>query len=144
MDVTQRNATSNQSTADYVQKKIFLFDNRYVPGVYKNTTGASLTLVSGMLAVRSVTVADGFESSEIDNLADTIGIVKVDGEVVLAANATTPCNICTKGTVDGDQLTLPATITLNTVEGTKRLKDILETLGLHIDTGATEHQTADN
>lgn len=143
--VTQRNATRNQSTADIRStKKVFLFDNRFVPGIYKNTTGGALTIESGYLAVRSTTVVDGFESATVDNLADVIGVLMVDETVTLANNGTTPLNIGTKGNIDGGLLVLPATVTLNTVVGNKRLKDILETLGLHIDTGATEHTQTDN
>lgn len=52
MDVTQRNVNRNQSTADYEQKKIFLFDNRYEEVVFKNNTGAPLDIVAGMPVVR--------------------------------------------------------------------------------------------
>jgi len=53
VDVTQRNANRKQSIADYEQKKIFLFDNRYEVGDYKNTSVAEITLKTGMLAARS-------------------------------------------------------------------------------------------
>lgn len=146
MDVTQRNATRNQSTADYQSKKIFIFDNRYIEGVFKNNSGGSFTLLPGMLAVRDIAVADGFLPATADNIADVIGVVAVDGSVVLANAATANINICTKGTIDGNLLILPATVTLNTVptDASKTVRDILEGIGLHIDTSSVEMTKLDN
>lgn len=146
MDVTQRNATRNQSTADYESKKIFIFDNRYVEGVYKNNSGSSLTLVAGMLAVRDTAIAGGFLPATAANLESVIGVVAIDGSVTLANTATANVNICTKGTIDGNKLVLPATVTLNTVptDGTKTLRDILEGIGLHVDTSSVEMTKFDN
>jgi hypothetical protein len=146
MDITQRNTTRNQSTADYEVKKIFIFDNRFTEGVYKNNSGSSLTLKPGMLAVRDTAVAGGLLPATADNLEAVIGVVSVDGDLVLANNATANINICTKGTVDGNRLVLPASVTLNTVptDAAKTLRDILEGIGLHIDTSAVEMTKFDN
>lgn len=146
MDVTQRNATRNQSTADYESKKIFIFDNRYTEGVFKNNSGSSLTLLTGMLAVRDTAIAGGFLPATVANIESVIGVVAVDGSVVLANAATTNINICTKGTIDGNKLILPATVTLDTVptDATKTVRDILEGIGLHIDTSSVEMTKFDN
>ncbi|MFN0254500.1 hypothetical protein [Pedobacter ureilyticus] len=146
MDVTQRNATRNQSTADYQSKKIFIFDNRYIEGVFKNNSGGSFTLSPGMLAVRDIAVAGGFLPATADNIADVIGVVAVDGSVVLANAATANVNVCTKGGIDGNMLILPATVTLNTVptDAAKTVRDILEGIGLHIDTSSVEMTKFDN
>jgi hypothetical protein len=147
MDVTQRNATRNQSTADYESKRIFIFDNRFVEGVFKNTTVGSYSLKHGELVARSLTDANGFIPVTADNIADVIGIAKIDGgPVVLAASATANINIGTKGTIDGNLLVLPAGITLNSVpvDGTKTLRDILEGIGFHVDTSTVDNTKFDN
>jgi len=254
IDVTQKNVTRNQSTADFEVKKIFLFDNRYVEGVYKNTTAGEQTLKSGMLTARasgtyeiatvvfsatsltagqtvilggltytstavttqsqlasafanldagatsgsgtatgtysgaltgfttgsalsgttvvftavatgnstnlaqtgtgpasvitiepgSSAIANGLIPVTSANLANTVGITAIDGSVVLGVNDSANINYCSKGEIDGNKLTLPAGVTLDTVVGSKTLRDILEDLGLHIDTSSVEHTKFDN
>ena len=146
MDVTQRNATRNQSTADYESKKIFIFDNRFIEGVYKNNSGAELTLRSGMLVVRDTSVVNGFLPATLANVANVLGVVSVDGSVVLANASTTNINICTKGTVDGNLLIMPSGVTLNTVptDATKTVRDFLEAIDLHVDTSSVEMTKFDN
>lgn len=141
---TQRNATRNQSTVDYDRKQICIWDNRFVEGIFKNTTAGSITLVPGNLVARSITVVNGFIPVTIDNLADVIGIAVQEGDVVLAASATSNINIVVSGGIDGGTLSLPAGVTLNTVVGGKVLKDVLNSLGLHIGEGATDHTKLDN
>lgn len=51
--VNQRNVTRNQSTADYTQKRVFLFGNSFDGGLLKNTNAADLTLESGVLLARA-------------------------------------------------------------------------------------------
>ncbi|HMI01624.1 MAG TPA: hypothetical protein VK541_04035 [Pedobacter sp.] len=254
VDVTQRNATRNQSTADYELKKIFIFDNRFVEGVYKNTTGSQLTLVSGMLVARAAgtyeeasvvfsatplaagetvilggltytstgatTTAQlaaafanldagattgggtatgtysgaltGFSSGPVTNgntvvftatatgnttnlaqtgtgaastititpggtavasgvipvtsgnLANVIGVAAIDGSVVLENSESANMNYGTKGTIDGNSLVLPAGVTLDTIVGAKTLRDVIESLGLHVDTSTVDHTKFDN
>lgn len=145
MEVTQRNATRNQSTADYVAKQIFIFDNRFVEGVFKNTTAGAYSLKHGELVARSTADANGFIPVTVDNLADMIGVAKIEaGPIVLTAGSTANINIGTKGTIDGNLLSLPATVTLNTVVGNKTVRDILESIGFHVDTSSIENTKADN
>lgn len=146
MEITQRNATRNQSTADFEHKKIFLFDNRFVEGVFKNTSGAILTLQAGMLVNRSATVANGLIPTTVDNVVDNLGICAIETPMVLQINQEININYCSKGTIDGTKLSLPATVTLNTVpaDSNKTVRDILEDLGLHVDISATEHTKFDN
>jgi hypothetical protein len=144
VNITQRNATRNQSTADFSVKRIAIFDNRFLPGVFKNNSGASFTLQAGMLVVRDVAVANGFLPATSANLADVLGVAVQEGDVVLADAGTTAINIVVSGTIDGTQLILPATITLNTTVGNKALKDVLDSLGLHIDESTVENTKFDN
>lgn len=254
MQVTQRNVNRNQSTADYEQKKIFLFDNRYEEVVFVNKTGAELDIVAGIPVVRdsgtyekatvlfpaaglaaaetfilagltftstgvttqaqlaaafanllvgattgagtgqgtysgalanfttgpvvtndtvvftniavgdttnlvktgtgpaptitivagSTAVANGVVIAALGTAADVIGITAHEGEITLPINGFTDINIGVKGTIDGQKLTLPAGLALNTLVGNKNFRDILETVGFHVDTDSTEHTNFDN
>lgn len=255
MEVTQRNVNRNQSTADYEQKKIFLFDNRYEEVVFSNKTGAELKIVAGMPVVRdsgtyekatvvfpsagltasqtyilagltftstgvttqaqlaaafanllvgattgagtgqgtysgtlanfttgpvitnntvvftnvavgdttnlaktgtgpapdsltivagSTAVANGVLIGTSANAADVIGITAHEGEITLPINGFANINIGVKGTIDGQKLTLPSGLLLNTIVGNKNFRDILETVGFHVDTDSTEHTNFDN
>jgi hypothetical protein len=254
MSIDQRISNRNQSIADYEQKKIFIFDNRYEEVVFTNKTGAELTIVAGMAVVRdsgtyekatvvfpvagltaaqtfilagltftstgvttqaelaaafanllvgattgagtgkgtysgtlanfttgpvvsnstvvftniavgnttnlaktgtgpdpaitvvagSTAVANGVVIATSSNLADVIGITAHEGEIVLPINGFANINIGVKGTVDGQKLTLPDTVLLTTLVGSKNFRDILETVGFHVDTDSTEHTNFDN
>lgn len=50
--VNQRDVTRNQSAADFSFKRIFIFDNRFSSGLFRNNSGGDLTIESGMLLVR--------------------------------------------------------------------------------------------
>lgn len=145
--VNQRNVTRNQSTADYSVKKIFVFDNRFVPSIVVNPDGEdveAVTVTSGMLVTRVTGQVDQVQVATAANLANVIGVTKLEGSVDVEPDAQLNIDVCTKGTIDGNQLTLPSGVTLNTTVGTKVLKDVLESLGLHIDTSSVEHTAFDN
>lgn len=55
--ISQRNATRNQSTADFQLKKIFIWDNKFQNGPFRNNSGGALTLLSGMFVSRDVATA---------------------------------------------------------------------------------------
>lgn len=88
--------------------------------------------------------ATGVLLAEDDNLADVIGVVASFGEVVLGADEVAPINYGTKGTIDGNLLVLPDGVTLSTIVGTKTLRDVLESLGLHVDTSTVDNTLFDN
>lgn len=132
IESTQRNATRNQSTVDYTRKNIFLYGDRYQTAVFNNNTGGDLDLESGYLVVRNTAVAGQVLPATAANLADVIGIAKVDGVVTLADVATLPISYCVEGDIDSGLLTLPATVTLDTVVGNKVLRDILTDLGFKL------------
>ena len=143
-DVTQRNATRNQSTADFQLKRVFIFDNRFKEGAFKNTTAAAITLLPASLVARDTAIVDGFKPVTAANLADVIGISANEQSIDLVVNGTTNINICTKGTIEAIHLALPATVTLNTAIGNKTLKDVLEGLGFHIKENTLEMTKFDN
>lgn len=129
VETTQRNATRNQSTADFQRKNLFLFGNRYAESIFNNNTAAEITATSGLLVVRDVANPTKLIPATAANLANVVGILNVEGEVPLAVSADLNCNLCLSGDIDASLLTLPATVTLNTVVGTRLLRDILTGLG---------------
>ena len=143
-EVAQRNATRNQSTADFQIKRAFIFDNHFKGGVFKNTIAAAITLLPVSLVARDTAIVDGFKPVTAANLADVIGISANEQSIDLAVNGTANINICTKGTIEGIHLALPATVTLNTVVGNKTLKDVLEGIGFHIEENTLEMTKFDN
>jgi len=145
MSVTgnQRNATRNQSTVDFERKNIFLFGNRYQGGIFKNDSGANLLAEDGILVVRDKTTPGQILPATDANLADVIGILKMNGTVDLIDAATTTANYCIQGDIDGGLLLLPATVTLDTVVGEKFLRDILTDLGFVL-FNVTENSKFDN
>lgn len=144
MNVNQRNQTRNQSTADYQSGRIFIFDNRYQEGVFKNNTAGTIELSAGQLIVRDTEVEDRFLPATSSNLADVIGISAYEGSTDLEPNESKNMNICTKGSIEPTMLVLPDGVTLSTTVGNKSLKDVLESLGFHIGEGAVEMTEFDN
>lgn len=59
---TQRGATNNQSTVDYLSQNIFTFGNRYNKGVFINNLGETLDAQDGILVVRN---SGSFETATI-------------------------------------------------------------------------------
>ena len=62
-------------------------------------------------------------------LANVIGILKLEGVNTLADGATISANICIDGDIDATNLVLPIGVTLDTIVGSKALRDILTTQG---------------
>ena len=152
VETTQRDATRNQSTADFERKNIFTFGNRYSEAIFKNNTGAELIAVAGILVVRDTSAPTKVipaaydllaEPTPINTLGDVIGILNVEGEITLANNGEINCNVCISGDVDASLLVLPAGVTLNTVVGNKILKDVLTDLGFVLH-NVTENSNFDN
>lgn len=59
---TQRSATNNQSTVDYLVQNIFTYGNRYGKGIFINNLGESLDAKDGILVVRN---SGSFETATI-------------------------------------------------------------------------------
>lgn len=244
---TQRNATRNQSTVDYLKQNIFTYGNRYGAGTFVNNIGESLDAQDGILVVRNagsyetatvefaalanaetvilagltytasgaktaaevaaafadktvgyvgsgafsgtltgystgsvvevdkvvftastvgpktdiantgtgtVTgvvvvngttgVDEGFSPATSANLANVIGILKIEGIVTLADAASVSANYAISGDIDAGMLILPVGVTLDTIVGaSKSLKDILTALGFVLN-NVTEGTKYDN
>ena len=105
-------------------------------------TGAAptFTIVNGTAGV-----VGGFSPATSANLANVIGILKTtdDSVTTMADAATTAANYCVSGDIDASMLYLPIGVTLDTVVGSKSLKDILTSLGFHLN-NVTEMTKFDN
>lgn len=81
VQITQVDATRNQSTALFSIKRIFIFDNRFSGGAYKNTTAGVQTLQSGMFVARA---AGTYELASIAFSATPLAA----GETIIIAGLT--------------------------------------------------------
>lgn len=130
---TQRDATNNQSTVDFVRENLFIFGNRYQDGIFVNNTGAEATFKAGSLVLRDTTTANQIKPAVAGaTLTDVIGILAIDGTTVLADAATIEnASYCVKGDIDASLLEFPDGVTLDTVPtgSAKNLRDILTDLG---------------
>jgi len=139
VDLNQRNATRNQSTADFERKNIFTFGNRYSEGVFYNRN-ESQEFEAGTLLVRN----SGNELNPEDLVPATGDtLADIDGKIAGDVDTKTNCNFCISGDIDAGLLVLPGLITLNTVVGNKLLKDILTDLGFVLN-NVTENSNFDN
>ena len=130
---TQRNATNNQSTVDFVRKNLFLYGARFAKGVLANNLdpAASQNATIGQLVVRDTGTAGQVELATASNLADVIGITFMNDKT-LASGATAAIDYAISGDIDGTLLLLPDSVTLDTVVGNKALRDVLTDLGFVI------------
>ena len=138
MSITQRNATRNQSTADYKNKCIFLFDNRFREEnlvLSEPEEGeADNEAVEGKLVVRNGADVSLATSDDLENI---IGILKSEEPFEVTEDGI-GVNICTKGTIDETGLVLPEGVTLSTNVDGRSLRDYLEQLGFHLE-NVVEH-----
>ena len=122
MSVEIIKANNSYSEAQYSDKKVFVFDNRY-----QNRETTDTAVVYGGLVCRKS--AGVVEAATADNLEKVIGIsasnVETSGALAYA----------TKGTVIENELTFPDTVTLDTMVGETglTLRDKLEALGFHLE-----------
>lgn len=250
---TQRNATVNQSTVDYLKQNIFTYGNRYASGIFINNIGETLEAQDGILVVRNsgtfetatvkfnaagltagetqilagltftstgvttqaelaaafanlavgattgagtalgtysgtltgwstgavffddtvvftastvgnktdiadtgtganptVTtvngtsgVDEGFSPATSATLANVIGILKIEGTVTLLDTESVNANYALSGDIDASMLILPLGVTLDSIVGSKALKDILTALGFVLN-NVTEGTKFDN
>jgi hypothetical protein len=87
-------------------------------------TAPTITIVNGTAGVD-----EGFSPATSATLANVIGILKIDGLVPLADAASVNANYALSGDIDAGLLYLPLGVTLDSMAGSKALKDILTALG---------------
>lgn len=150
VESTQRDATNNQSTVDFVRKQIFLYGNEFQDAILANTTTSAQVVKTGQLVVRDKDTAGQVNLATSANLADVIGISFLDEATLSAASTaggadggTTDVDYAVKGEIDEGLLDLPGATTLDTVVGNKALRDVLTDLGFVL-RKVTENSKADN
>lgn len=103
-------------------------------------TGAdpTITVVNGTAGVD-----EGFSPATSATLANVIGILKIEGENTMANAASLKANYCVSGDIDATMLILPLGVTLDSIVGSKALKDVLTALGFVLN-NVTECSKFDN
>ena len=130
ISATQRNETRNQSTVDFQRKNIFLYGNRHATVVFNNNTGGDLDVEAGILLIRNpANAAEVIPAIAGATLVNVIGFLNIEGIVTLADAETINANLCISGDIDSGLITLPDTVTLNTITDGKTLNDTLTALG---------------
>jgi hypothetical protein len=87
-------------------------------------TAPTFTIVNG-----SDGVDEGFSPATSATLANVIGILKIEGENEMANGASMNANYAISGDIDASLLILPNGVTLDSIVGSKALKDVLTALG---------------
>lgn len=87
-------------------------------------TSPTFTIVGGTAGVD-----EGFSPATSATLANVIGILKIDGINTMANAASLSANYALSGDIDTSLLILPNGVTLDSMVGSKALKDILTALG---------------
>jgi len=90
-------------------------------------TGAAVTSITVVNGTSGVD--EGFSPATSATLANVIGILKIEGINTMADAASLPANYCVSGDIDASMLILPVGVTLDSISGSKALKDILTALG---------------
>lgn len=127
---TYSGALTGYATGPVVSDDVVIFTASTVgpkTDLVQTGTGAavtSITVVNGTAGVD-----EGFSPATSANLANVIGILKIDGLVPLADAATINAYYALSGDIDAGLLVLPIGVTLDTVVSGKALKDILTALG---------------
>lgn len=150
IETTQRDATNNQSTVDFVREQIFLYGNEFQDAILANKTTSEQVVKTGQLVVRDTDTAGQVNLATDSNLADVIGVSFLNESTLEAASTsggtdggTTNVDYAVKGEIDEGLLNLPGSATLDTVVGNKALRDILTDLGFVL-RNVTENSKADN
>lgn len=101
-------------------------------------TTPTFTIVGGTSGVD-----EGFSPATSATLANVIGVLKIEGQNTMADAASLPANYCLSGDIDASMLILPDGVTLDSIVGSKALKDILTALGFVLN-NVTECTKYDN
>lgn len=101
-------------------------------------TAPTFTIVGGTSGVD-----EGFSPATSATLANVIGILKIEGENTMANAASLSANYCLSGDIDASLLILPLGVTLDSIVGSKALKDVLTALGFVLN-NVTELSKFDN
>lgn len=101
-------------------------------------TAPTFTIVGGTSGTD-----EGFSPATSTTLANVIGILKLEGQNTMANGASLSANYCISGDLDASLLILPDGVTLDSMVGSKALKDVLTALGFVLN-NVTELSKFDN
>ena len=101
-------------------------------------TAPTFTIVGGTSGVD-----EGFSPATSATLANVIGILKIEGINEMADAASLKANYCISGDIDASMLILPEGVTLDSMVGSKALKDVLTAQGFVLN-NVTECSNFDN
>lgn len=114
-------STSNLDTVVFTASTVGNKTNLAATGT---GTSPTFTIVGGTSGVD-----EGFSPATSANLADVIGILKIEGINTMVNAASLKANYCISGDIDAGMLILPLGVTLDSMVGNKALKDILTAQG---------------
>lgn len=101
-------------------------------------TNPTITIVNGTSGTD-----EGFSPATSATLANVIGILKIEGQNKMADGASLKANYCISGDIDASMLILPLGVTLDSIVGSKALKDVLTAQGFVLN-NVTECSNFDN
>jgi hypothetical protein len=132
---TGATTTSNLDTVVFTASTVGNKTNLSATG-----TGASptFTIVGGTDGVD-----EGFSPATSATLANVIGILKIEGINEMVNAASLKANYCLSGDIDASMLILPNGVTLDSMVGSKALKDVLTAQGFVLN-NVTECSKFDN
>lgn len=146
MSVVESFSNKNQATFNTDTSKIFLFGCKYQSILFKNTTGADLTLVGGEVIGRDSTTLKGaiLASAATDGSQFPLGINSTKSGV-LADDDEIMIDICVYGEVAEDKIILDGSDTLNTLVSLRPIRDriLSDTMGVKL-ISSTELTAFDN
>lgn len=122
-EITTTLDTANQLNINRDDSIIFLWDNRFQPEVYTNTSGGDLTLPGGtvMGRIAATGLLLPLKSAAIDGSQYPVGILSETVTVIDTESANV--SICTGGDVAEGKLVFDGGDTLATIVDGKQLKD---------------------
>jgi len=143
-EVTQVNATENQSQFNYDNSKIFIFGNRYEKVVFTNLTGGTLSYAAGTVLGRISATGKVTEmkSAATDGSELPIGVLAT-AITDLATVSDIDVNMCIKGDIAEDKVVFNGSDVVTTAEQGRIYRDWLTLVGIILKSG-TELTNFDN
>jgi len=143
-EVTQVNATENQSQFNYDNSKIFIFGNRYEKVVFINLTGGTLSYAAGTVLGRISATGKVTEmkSAATDGSELPIGVLAT-AITDLATVSDIDVNMCIKGDIAEDKVVFNGSDVVTTAEQGRIYRDWLTLVGIILKSG-TELTNFDN
>lgn len=127
MSLTSRDLTRNQGTYDTDRKKLLVFGNSFVSGIYENVSGAAESVALGQI-MGKISASGNWtvcKSGATDGSQIPRGVM-LDVLTDIADTATVdPINLVNGGKIRTDMLVFNGSDDLDTLVGTVRMEDLL-------------------